>query len=245
MQILQESKYESGAKVVLCQEQDKKLVKKIYNSSSDEEDNPEKKIYDLINKEEHPNICKMLRFEREESLQTLVLEYIPFDLEKKKLEKEQVKSVFRDILLGLAFLHSFGIIHGDLKPANILFDGKKAKICDFGLSIHSESGKVFGTHEIITLPYRPPELVLSPYTVYGIEVDIWAIGCILSELFSGKRFFSNSRTKILEEHSMHRFRPKKVVEMTSEENALLRWILTFEPSQRPNAFEILENVWLK
>lgn len=82
------------------------------------------------------------------------------------------------------FCHSRRIIHRDLKPQNLLLDNKGTiKIADFGL------GRAFGipvrqyTHEVVTLWYRAPEVLLGSQK-YSTPVDIWSIACIFAEMIT-------------------------------------------------------------
>lgn len=94
------------------------------------------------------------------------------------------------IINGLNYCHSRRIIHRDLKPQNLLIDKKgNVKIADFGLA------RAFGipiktlTHEIETLWYRAPEVLLGQKQ-YSLGVDTWAVGCIFAELIEKKALFN-------------------------------------------------------
>lgn len=95
------------------------------------------------------------------------------------------------LLNGLAGIHSKKVAHRDLKPENILVSScGKIKICDFGSSkIVNEKG--LNTPYIVSRYYRAPELILC-ITKYSVEIDIWAAGCILAELFLLKPLFKGS-----------------------------------------------------
>ena len=115
-----------------------------------------------------------------------MFEYVDYDLKKYLSEHKHtmtsydVKLFMFQIINGLNYCHSRRIIHRDLKPQNLLIDkAGNLKIADFGLA------RAFGipiktlTHEIETLWYRAPEVLLGQKQ-YSLGVDIWAVGCIFS-----------------------------------------------------------------
>ncbi|KAK6462315.1 kinase-like domain-containing protein [Scheffersomyces coipomensis] len=105
-----------------------------------------------------------------------------------------VQSFIYQILCGLKYIHSADVIHRDLKPGNILVSTQGIlKICDFGLA-RGVNSKYFRynataiTNYVATRWYRAPELMLS-YHNYNKSVDMWAVGCILAELFGRRALF--------------------------------------------------------
>lgn len=99
----------------------------------------------------------------------------------------QVKCYMQQLLCGLDHCHSHGVLHRDIKGSNLLIDNHGVlKIADFGLAsffdIHQNQPL---TSRVVTLWYRPPELLLGA-TYYGTAVDLWSTGCILAELYAGK-----------------------------------------------------------
>lgn len=93
----------------------------------------------------------------------------------------------KQLFSGLEHCHKNGVLHRDIKCSNLLIDDEGIlKIADFGLaSFFDPDRKKPLTSRVVTLWYRPPELLLGA-TYYGVGVDLWSAGCILAELFSGK-----------------------------------------------------------
>ena len=130
----------------------------------------------------------------------LVFEYLDQDLKNymdmtgrgpsNPLPKPVVQDFMYQLCLGCAHLHRHGVMHRDLKPQNLLVDKAKnvIKVADLGL------GRAFSvpvksyTHEIVTLWYRAPELLLG-LRRYGPAVDMWATGCILAEFLRNQPIF--------------------------------------------------------
>eukprot|EP00485_Elphidium_margaritaceum_P004011 CAMPEP_0202687718 /NCGR_PEP_ID=MMETSP1385-20130828/3363_1 /ASSEMBLY_ACC=CAM_ASM_000861 /TAXON_ID=933848 /ORGANISM="Elphidium margaritaceum" /LENGTH=775 /DNA_ID=CAMNT_0049342557 /DNA_START=47 /DNA_END=2374 /DNA_ORIENTATION=+ len=117
-------------------------------------------------------------------------------IRSKQTLSEKHKQYFTfQLLKGLRYIHSAGVIHRDLKPENILINGSdcKLKITDFGLARgvlkDNEMGKL--TEYVVTRWYRAPEIMCSSRQ-YDELVDVWSVGCILSELYLRKPFFPGS-----------------------------------------------------
>uniref|UniRef100_A0A7S3V0A9 Cyclin-dependent kinase 2 homolog n=1 Tax=Aplanochytrium stocchinoi TaxID=215587 RepID=A0A7S3V0A9_9STRA len=109
------------------------------------------------------------------------------EAQPEPFKQAEVKCIMKQLLEALSFMHGKFYIHRDLKTSNILYnnDGTVA-ICDFGLARKYEEppqGKY--TQLVITLHYRPPELLLGAEE-YSTKVDIWSMGCIFAELLQGK-----------------------------------------------------------
>merc|ERR1719178_392622 len=87
------------------------------------------------------------------------------------------------LLAAVSYLHRSWIIHRDLKLSNLLFNNNgQLKLCDFGLAREFGEPKRDLTPRVVTLWYRPPELLMG-VTSYSTSVDDWGIGCIFGELF--------------------------------------------------------------
>ncbi|CAH8607690.1 unnamed protein product [Schistosoma margrebowiei] len=167
---------------------------------NDEEGVPSTAIREisLLKELQHPNIVNLEQVIMENGRLYLVFEYLNVDLKrylddsgrKNLLEPGIVKSFMYQMLQGLLFCHGRRVIHRDLKPQNILVDiGRKiVKLADFGLA------RAFGipvrvlTHEVVTLWYRAPEILLGAQR-YSCAVDIWSMGCIFSEVSTKEALF--------------------------------------------------------
>jgi serine/threonine protein kinase len=149
----------------------------------------------------HVNIVNLLDVICADGKLYLIFEYVEQDL-KKALDKRgpssggiggfaghQLKKLIFQLLDGLYFCHRHRIVHRDLKPANILLtaDGT-LKIADFGLARAFQVPMHTYTHEVVTLWYRAPEILLGEKH-YSPAVDIWSVGCIFAELARGKVLF--------------------------------------------------------
>ena len=105
-----------------------------------------------------------------------------------------IQSFMYQILCGLKYIHSADVIHRDLKPGNILVTTQGTlKICDFGLArginpVYFRNRSAVITNYVATRWYRAPELIMSTKN-YTKAVDIWAVGCILGELFGRRPLF--------------------------------------------------------
>ncbi|PLB43561.1 mitogen-activated protein kinase hog1 [Aspergillus steynii IBT 23096] len=107
-------------------------------------------------------------------------------LTSRPLEKQFIQYFLYQILRGLKFVHSAGVVHRDLKPSNILINENcDLKICDFGLARIQDPQM---TGYVSTRYYRAPEIMLT-WQKYDVEVDIWSAACIFAEMLEGKPLF--------------------------------------------------------
>ncbi|KAG6701583.1 hypothetical protein I3842_08G172200 [Carya illinoinensis] len=117
---------------------------------------------------------------------------------------DKVKCYVHQLLSGLEHCHNHGVLHRDIKGSNLLIDnGGILKIADFGLaSIFDPNHKRPMTSRVVTLWYRPPELLLGA-TDYGVGIDLWSAGCILAELLAGKPIMPG-RTEVEQLHKIYK-----------------------------------------
>ncbi|XP_059290316.1 probable serine/threonine-protein kinase At1g54610 [Lycium ferocissimum] len=144
---------------------------------------------------DHPNVIKLEGLVTSKMSCSLyhVFDCMEYDLkgiqEQKgtKFSEPEIKCYMHQLLKGLDHCHSRGILHRDVTTSNLLVDKDGIlKIADFGRStfFDPEQSRPL-TSRIVTLWYRPPELLLGSDS-YGFGVDLWGVGCVLGELFTGK-----------------------------------------------------------
>ncbi|GKZ76992.1 MAPK protein hog1 [Aspergillus niger] len=192
-------------------------------------------------------------------------------LTSKPLDGKFVQYFTYQLLRGLKYIHSAGVIHRDLKPSNILINENcDLKICDFGLARLQEPQM---TGYVSTRYYRAPEIMLT-WQKYGMQVDIWSAGCIVAEMLRGKPLFpgkdhinqfflitdalGNPPDEVIERictkttldlvKSLPKRQPAPWATLfpDSDENAidLLGEMLIFDPDKRISAAKALEHPYL-
>jgi len=144
----------------------------------------------------HDNIVQLLDVFCKPGELILVFELLDSDLKKHmkslggKLQPTQVRDFAAQLLAGMEFCHANRIIHRDLKPQNLLINNSlQLKIADFGLARAFTLPIPQYTHEVVTVWYRPLEILLGS-KLYSIPVDMWGVGCILAEMATGAPLFA-------------------------------------------------------
>eukprot|EP00026_Physarum_polycephalum_P011200 Phypoly_transcript_11405.p1 GENE.Phypoly_transcript_11405~~Phypoly_transcript_11405.p1 ORF type:complete len:299 (+),score=26.26 Phypoly_transcript_11405:109-1005(+) len=143
---------------------------------------------------QHANIVRLLDVVFTSDKLQLVFEFLDQDLKKyidsvTTVQPDLVQSYMYQIILGLDFCHSRRILHRDLKPQNLLIDREGTlKIADLGLARAVTIPLRPYTHEVVTLWYRAPEVLLGSKT-YGIGLDMWSVGCIFAEMLNNRPLF--------------------------------------------------------
>lgn len=158
----------------------------------------------IMRRLEHCNIVKLLYFfytsgeKKDEIYLNLVLEFIPETVYKVARQYSKSKQTIPVIFLklymyqlfrSLAYIHSQGICHRDIKPQNLLLDPDSGilKLCDFGSAKHLVRGEPNVSY-ICSRYYRAPELIFGA-TDYTTNIDVWSAGCVFAELMLGQPIF--------------------------------------------------------
>ncbi|KAI1007533.1 Mitogen-activated protein kinase kinae kinase [Podosphaera aphanis] len=198
---------------------------------------------------DHANIVQYLGCERMETSISIFLEYISGGsvgscLRKHgKFEEMVVSSLTRQTLAGLAYLHREGILHRDLKADNILLDlDGTCKISDFGIS--KKTDNIYGNDASNSMQgsvfWMAPEVVRSRGQGYSAKVDIWSLGCVVLEMFAGRRPWSKEETigAIYKLGSLNEAPPipdDVAKEISPIAIAFMADCFTIDPSERPIA----------
>ncbi|XP_005092804.1 cyclin-dependent kinase 9 [Aplysia californica] len=153
------------------------------------------KILQVMRNDNIVNLLEICRakptpYSQSKSTVYLVLEFCEHDLAgllsnpKVKFSLGEIKKVMQQLFNGLYFIHSNKIVHRDMKAANILItkDGN-LKLADFGLARAFSNKLKRYTNCVVTLWYRPPELLLGERN-YGPAIDLWGAGCIMAEMWT-------------------------------------------------------------
>ncbi|KAL8711429.1 MAG: hypothetical protein Q9220_004087 [cf. Caloplaca sp. 1 TL-2023] len=157
----------------------------------------------LLQSLKHENVVCLQEVMVENNDCFMVFEYLSHDLTGLlnhptfKLEHAHKKHLARQLFDGLNYLHRRGVLHRDIKAANILISNTGLlKLADFGLArFYSKNGNPDYTNRVITIWYRSPELLLGE-TQYGPAVDIWSAACVMIEIFTRHAIFPGDGTEI-------------------------------------------------
>ncbi|TQV93569.1 hypothetical protein V2A60_010034 [Cordyceps javanica] len=157
----------------------------------------------LLQSLRHQNIVNLQEVMVEKNDCFMVFEYLSHDLTGLlnhphfKLEPPQKKHLAKQLFEGLDYLHVRGVLHRDIKAANILVSSDGIlKIADFGLArFYAKRHQLDYTNRVITIWYRSPELLLGE-TQYTAAVDIWSAACVMMEIFVQKPIFAGDGTEL-------------------------------------------------
>ena len=233
----------------------------------------------LLQSLNHDNVVKLQEVMVEKNDCFMVFEYLSHDLTGLlnhptfKLENSHKKHLAKQLFEGLDYLHRRGVLHRDIKAANILISNTgQLKLADFGLArFFVKRRQLDYTNRVITIWYRPPELLLGE-TQYGPAVDIWSAACVMIEIFTKHAIFPgdggeiNQLDKIYNvlgtptrsewpnlvemawfellrplERKPNVFAEKYRDRLTPAAYELLQAMFLYDPAKRPTAGDVLEH----
>ncbi|KAI3676078.1 hypothetical protein L1987_85676 [Smallanthus sonchifolius] len=204
----------------------------------------------LLKNLSHPNIVRYLGTVREEETLNILLEFVPGGSISSLLGKfgpfpeAVIRMYTKQLLLGLDYLHKNGIMHRDIKGANILVDNKGCiKLADFGASKQVvELANSSGAKSMKGTPYwMAPEVILQ--TGHSFSADIWSVGCTVIEMATGKPPWSQHYQEVaaLFYIGTTKSHPPIPDQLSFEAQDLLLKCLHKEPELRPSASDLLQH----
>lgn len=254
----------------------KKMKKRYYNW----DDCMQLREVKALKKLNHQNIVLLKEVIREDNHLYLVFEHMELNLyqlirnQLVPFTESTIRKVVVQIADGLAYIHKQGFFHRDIKPENLLCrnGSNSIKIADFGLTREIDSQPPF-TDYVSTRWYRAPELLLHSKD-YNWTVDIWALGCIVSELYTLRPLFpgrseidqifkicqvlgipnvidwpEGQRLASLVQFNFPNIVPLDLIDLLTDCSTrgtdLIKSMLQWIPVQRPSATQILNHSYFK
>jgi protein kinase len=248
-------------------------IKKMKKQYDDFEQCKTLKEIEALTQLKHSNIVTLNTVILEKKELFLIFEFIGVNLFEwrrnfNEISENKIRNISFQILQGLAFMHKNNFFHRDMKPENILISGDQVKLADFGLAKEIRSQPPF-TDYVATRWYRSPEVILDSKK-YGSPIDIFALGAIIAELYTGKPLFPGNQAseqmgKICEvlgtpsetdweegyvlanklgyKFPQYKGHKLKTFIPNASENALnlLESMLSFNPIKRPSAVKCLQH----
>ena len=214
---------------------------------------------EILKKLDHPDIVRIIESFNTKNSYILITEYCEggelFDQVKNQLSETQIAVIFRQLLSGLAYLHSNNIVHRDLKLENILIheieESKTTGEDLFDIKIID-----FGTARIFDKNKKPQSIVGSSYYIapevlrqkYNKECDLWSVGVILYMFIVGHAPFDGCDDEEITtniQKGIYRKNDRRWIKASKEVKDLIQKLLTYRPSQRLTAIQALNHPWFK
>lgn len=208
----------------------------------------------LLRDLDHPNIVKYYQTDLSTDMTSIdvLIEYVPGGSLKRiiqkynKLEETIVRHYIKQLVYGLVYLHDHGVVHRDLKCANVLLSANGViKLTDFGSSRRFDSDELELSKSVKGSPYwMAPEVVLKHG--HSFSADIWSLGCVMIEMIAGRPPWSNlsrESKQVLKLIATPNNYPQ-FPECSDELKDLIRQCIQRDPAHRPNAKQLLEHRFL-
>ena len=259
------SKLGSGSfgKVFLAQNKftkEKVAMKEIKKANKDLlSDGEIKDEINILKSLDHPDIVRIIESFNTKDSYVLVTEYCEggelYDQVRNQLSETQIAVIFKQLLSGLAYLHSHNIVHRDLKLENILIQEiEKSKTT--GEDLFNIKIIDFGTARIFNNSKKPQSIVGSSYYIapevlnqkYGKECDLWSVGVILYMFIVGHAPFDGCDDEEITGNitkGVYRKDDKRWKKASKEVKDLIQKLLIYNPKKRLTAIQALKHPWFK
>ena len=214
---------------------------------------------DILKGLDHPDIVRIIESFNTKDSYVLVTEYCEggelFDEVRNQLSETQIAVIFRQLLSGLAYLHSHNIVHRDLKLENILIQ-EKEKSKTTGEDLFNIKIIDFGTARIFNNNKKPQSIVGSSYYIapevlrqnYNKECDLWSVGVILYMFIVGHAPFDGCDDEEITsniQRGTYKKDDKRWKMASREVKDLIQRLLVYNPKRRLTALEALRHPWFK
>ena len=214
---------------------------------------------EILKNLDHPDIVRIIESFNTKNSYILITEYCEggelFDQVKNQLSETQIAVIFKQVLSGLAYLHSNNIVHRDLKLENILIH-EKEKSKTTGEDLFNIKIIDFGTARIFDKNKNPQSIVGSSYYIapevlrqkYNKECDLWSVGVILYMFIVGHAPFDGCDDEEITtniQRGVYRKNDRRWIKASKEVKDLIQKLLTYRPSQRLSAIQALNHPWFK
>ena len=232
------------------------------NNILNEEKEDMKSEINILKKLSHPNIVKIFEFYETDNYFYIITEFCKSGelskyINNNNLTESQLCVIFYQVFSGLMYLHENHIIHGDLKPQNILISSKEnnsvsneiyswIKIIDFGTAKMFKKEIIKGNDIVGTLYYIAPEVFSSNSDNYDEKSDIWSVGIILYKALTKKYpFIGKSDDETVLSILENDYDDSLLMNYSDELKDLIKNLLMKDPNKRPSAKEALNHIWFK
>ena len=162
------------------------------------------------------------------------------------MREQDAAVVTAQMASAIGFIHSLGVAHRDIKPGNVLYDGRRWRLCDFGFAIICNDDPL--KDKCGTLAYCAPEIVANK-SYKGKAVDMWAFGCMLYEMRIGRTCFAAPDEESLRLRIKNGFKGGAesqpwLPHLTKSSKAIITQMLAKEPDKRLTCEQVLAHKWV-
>jgi len=198
----------------------------------------------------HDNLVKYLGSQMAGDKVYIFMELVPGDTLERlcrsiTMTNRQIQLIVKQVLLALEFLHSYNVVHRDIKGANVLFDAQGVvKVSDFGTAKHLNPLSSSGSNRPAgTILYMAPEIMRGE--VCHTAADVWSLGCLIIEMAAGQhpfheRNFSDG-IQVINAVGVEKYKPRVPDRLSPSGRDFVQRCLSFDPSDRPTATDLLQH----